>query len=576
MSRGGVPRGAPSGTAGSILVRIVLAACAAGWLGLLTACGGGTEGGVPVRFVDVAAEAGLRDSVVAGRVHSKHHILEANTGGAALFDYDGDGDLDAYLVNGGRFVGEAPLSRLYRNDGGRFVDVTDASGAGFRGFGMGCAAWDADGDGWPDLFVTAAGEDGFFRNRGDGTFERVTAPGRHPGDDGWSTGVGAADIDRDGDVDVYLARYVALPATLRRPEAAPCTWRGLSVFCGPVGLPGQSDLLRLADDAGWSDASDRLQPRPAYYGLGVHAGDLDDDGDADIYVANDSTPNLLYRNDDTGAVFVDVAAATGVAVSADGRRQAGMGIAAGDLDGDGGVDLAVTNFSHDHVSLYLSAHAAWEDASYAHDVGRRTLATLGWGVAMLDVDHDADLDLFVANGHVYPGVDDAGIGTAYRQPNQLFLNDGGHLREVTATAGPGLAVRQSSRGHAVGDIDGDGDLDLLVVNLDAPPTLLRNDGAEGAWLMVELEGRERNRDAIGARVEVTAAGRTQWREVRAGTGYLSQDDRRLHVGLGDAQSASVRVRWPDGVWQEVGEVAARQVLRVRRDESPQSGATTEP
>ncbi len=537
----------------------------------LLACGSSPSANGPPQFVDRGWAAGLLDSTVGGPVGEKNHILEANTGGAALVDIDADGDLDVFLVNGWRFgldpaAADAPSARLYRNQGdGTFVDVTRASGIAHRGWGMGCAAWDADGDGWTDLFLSVAGQDVYYHNEGDGHF--VARDDARFGDGGWTTGIGAADFDGDGDVDVYLAHYVDLPTALARvePDGAPppCTWRGVAAFCGPAGMPGAADLLQFVDAAGvYQDHSDRLQPWPQYFGLGVIAGDFDADGDADIYVADDSMPNLLYRN--SKARFEDIATTAGVAVSMDGRQQAGMGIAAGDVDGDGRVDFVVSNFSHDHVSIYTSrGPALWEDASYAHDVGRRTLATLGWGMGLFDADNDADVDLFVANGHVYPDVGGAGIGTSYRQMNQFFDNEGGILRDLSRQSGPGLQVEQSSRGAAFGDLDDDGDVDVLVINLDATPSLLFNEGGNRqGWLSVQLQGRGKNRSAIGASVEVTANGRRQRREVRAGTGYLSQDDHRLHFGLGMATVAVVRVRWPNGAWQDIGEVAARQQLHV--------------
>lgn len=539
------------------------------------------------QFVDVASQMGLHAKVTAGGAAGKRHILEANTGGVALLDYDLDGDLDIYYVNGWRFglepeSEEGPSAHLYRNDGDMgFSDQTVVSGVGHRGWGMGCAAWDADGDGWPDLFVTAAGLDRYYHNEGDGTF--TPEDGAHFGSAGWSTGIAAADYDGDGDVDVYVAGYVELSETELRgnldseagEEPASCTWRGVSAFCGPVGLPGARDILQFRGPAGtFQDRNDLLRFRPAYYGLGAMAGDFDMDGDADIYVADDSTPNLLYRNDTTH--FLEIGEEAGVAVSADGRQQAGMGIASADLDGDGGADLVVTNFSHDHVSVYASqlhpstapappAAGRWLDVSYRHDVGRATLATLGWGVGLVDFDSDADLDLFIANGHVYPRVGEAGIGTVYEQTNQLFRNDGGQLYDVSQQSGEGLKVAASSRGAAFGDVDNDGDVDVVVVNLDEAPSLLRNDGGnQHNWLAVELIGRAHNRSSIGGRVEVTTGDGMQWRERRSGTGYLSQDDHRLHFGLGAESSALVRVRWPDGQWQEIGEVPSRQYLRVTR------------
>lgn len=551
-------------------------------------CSSPTQQALP-QFVDVASQAGLHAEVTAGASDSKGHILEANTGGVALLDYDRDGDLDIYYVNGWRFglqpgADEGPSAHLYRNDGELgFSDQTFQAGVGYRGWGMGCAAWDADGDGWMDLFVTAAGPDRYYQNQTDGTF--VTGDGANFGALGWSTGMAAADYDGDGDVDVYVAGYVELSAAeirgdWRRDEEAPapCTWRGVPAFCGPVGLPGARDILQIRNAVGaFQDRSDLLRPRPAYYGLGAVAGDFDMDGDADIYVADDSTPNLLYRNDDTH--FFEIAEQAGVAVSADGRQQAGMGIASADLDGDGGVDLVVTNFSHDHVSVYTSqihksraaapsGAGSWLDVSYGHEVGRATLATLGWGVGLVDFDSDADLDLFIANGHVYPGVGEAGIGTVYHQANQIFRNDGGQLHDVSRQSGEGLKVAASSRGAAFGDLDNDGDVDIVVVNLDDAPSLLRNDGGNRQnWLAVELIGRGYNRSGIGGRVEVTTLAGMQWRERRSGTGYLSQDDHRLHFGLAAATSASVRVRWPDGQWQDLGEVASRQYLLITRDDS---------
>lgn len=516
-------------------------------------------------FTDIASDVGLSVPVESGTSGRKEHILEANTGGAAWFDYDGDGDSDLYYVNGWRFgldsvAMSAPSARLYRNDGSRFVDVTEGAGVGFRGWGMGCATWDADGDGWVDLFVSAAGSDVFYHNQGDGTFRRRDDTGF--GDDGWSTGIGAADFDRDGDVDVYVAQYVDHRSM--DGVSGSCTWRGVSGFCGPSGLPGSTDVLQLAGETGrWHDGTDRLRQRPAYYGLGVLAADLDDDGDVDLYVANDSTPNLLYDNDGLGH-FTDMAAGAGVAVSRDGRQQAGMGIAVGDVDGDGRLDMAVSNFSHDHVALYArQTDDRWLDVSFVHDLGRHTLPTLGWGMHLVDVDNDADVDLFVANGHVYPAVDDAGVGTTYRQRNQLFLNDAGRLRFVDHQSSP--SVDYSSRGSATADFDNDGDLDIFVVNLDAPPSLLRNDtSAAGHWLSVQLTGTRANRSAVGARVEIETDGVTQRRDVLAGTGYLSQDEQRLHFGLGQATQARVHVRWPDGTIVDAGIVEAGSRLRLRQ------------
>ena len=541
------------------------------------------DGNAWPQFVDIAAEAGVTVPVCGGSPR-KGDILEANTGGVAILDYDGDGDRDLFFVNGGPQVSDTkpdPRAILYRNDGGgHFTDVSEQARVDVHSWGMGVAVWDVDGDAWPDIYLSAWGHNRLLRNRGDGTFESVAGAGGAD-DERWSSGIAAADYDLDGDVDLYLAQYVDRPADLPIDTQPPCTWRGIAAFCGPAGMLPAPDRLfeRTWDaDAFFADVTEvALGQRPAGYGLGAVAHDLDDDGDQDLYVANDATPNYLYRNHTVHGHLThgqgrwqgrleEIGAAASVSASQDGRNQAGMGIAIGDVDGDGTQDLLVSNFSHDHVALYASRGTDfWEDASYTHDVGRRTLATLGWGMGLFDADNDADLDLFVANGHVFPGVGAAGIGTSYRQANQLFDNDGGRLWDISQGSGSGLEVTESSRGAAFGDIDNDGDVDIVVINLDAAPSLLRNDGGNRqGWLSIQLRGTAHNRSAIGATVEVTTEEKAQRREVRAGTGYLSQDDLRLHFGLGAATVATVRVRWSDGSWQDVGEVAARQELQISR------------
>jgi hypothetical protein len=510
--------------------------------------------------------------VVSG-TPEKGHIVECNTGGVALFDYDGDNDLDIFLVNGSRLEGFSPgtepRATLYRNDGGwRFADVGKEAGIDHLGWGMGAAAADYNGDGHVDLYLANYGPNALYRNNGDGTFAEVAA---QAGVDfgGWSSSAAFGDYDRDGDLDFYLSNYIDFDPLFVPADMSFCTWRGLRVFYGPRGLAGEKDLFFVNQGAssGWvfSERSQELGlEEDEYYGFAALAGDWDNDGDLDIYIANDSTPNRLLRND--GGRFRDVALLVAVAYSEDGREQGGMGLAAGDYDGDGDLDLFVTNFSHDNNTLYQNdGRGFFSDVSFATSLGRESIPYLGWGTGFFDYDNDGDEDLFVANGHVYPAVDQHDLGTRYAQRNQLFENDGrGDFAEVGKELGPGMQVEKSSRGAAFGDLDNDGDLDAVVVNIDDEPTLLRNDGGNARhWLMVRLVGRGGNTQAIGARVRVEAAGRQQLREVRAGTGYISQDDTRLHFGLGEATTAErLVVRWPDGEEESFAAVAGDRLLTI--------------
>ncbi|MBT3345116.1 MAG: CRTAC1 family protein [Gemmatimonadetes bacterium] len=544
------------------------------------------DGNAWPQFVDIAAEAGVTVPVCGGSPR-KGDILEANTGGVAILDYDGDGDRDLFFVNGGPQVSDTkpdPRAILYRNDGGgHFTDVSEQARVDVHSWGMGVAVWDVDGDAWPDIYLSAWGHNRLLRNRGDGTFESVAGAGGAD-DERWSSGIAAADYDLDGDVDLYLAQYVDRPADLPIDTQPPCTWRGIAAFCGPAGMLPAPDRLfeRTWDaDAFFADVTEvALGQRPAGYGLGAVAHDLDDDGDQDLYVANDATPNYLYRNHTVHGHLThgqgrwqgrleEIGAAASVSASQDGRNQAGMGIAIGDVDGDGTQDLLVSNFSHDHVSLYRQTQAPMQfrEMAFGSDLGRRTLATLGWGTGFADFDLDGDLDLFVANGHVYPQVDAAGIGTTYRQANQVFRNEQGYLRDHSSSSGPGFNSVASSRGAALGDIDDDGDVDIAVVNLDTIPGLLRNDSHAAGWLTLQLRGPRRNRSAIGTRVRVELPdGRVMRRQVGAGTGYLSQDDHRLHFGTDRADSVNVEIGWPDGRWQKIGRVVVDQHLQFSDSE----------
>ncbi|NKB72510.1 MAG: hypothetical protein GKR89_35990 [Candidatus Latescibacteria bacterium] len=523
-------------------------------------------------FVDVGAAASIDRPTLAGST-TKESILESSTGGVALFDYDNDGDVDIFIVNGPgpemAADGGEPRAALYRNDGDwHFVEIGRAAGVDRAGWGMGAVAADYNGDGWVDLLVTAYGGNALYRNRGDGTFTDVAVATGAVGQ-GWSTGAVFADFDGDDDLDLYVAHYIDEPPDRASGAGRTCQWRGLAVFCGPAGLLASVDRYYRNEGAaaGWVftqvDLPGNVEPG---YGFGVLAGDFDGDGDSDIYVANDAGANALYRNDGKG--FSETAVAAGVAYSGDGRKQAGMGIAGGDYDGDGDIDLFATNFSHDNNTLYRNdGQGLFHDASFAAGLGALSLGQLGWGTSFFDFDNDGDDDLFIANGHVYPQVDGAGLGTSYAQANQLFANLGnGRFTEISDRAGPGLQVQKSSRGMAAGDLDDDGDIDLVIVNIDDSPTVLRNDGGNGGnWLQVRLRQDGANTRAVGARVALQRGQRLQLRQVRAGTGYLSQGDMRLHFGLqDDAGVEELIVTWPDGVEDRFAGLGANQVVEIRR------------
>jgi enediyne biosynthesis protein E4 len=532
----------------------------------------------PFRFVDVAASAGLTRELLAGRP-GKDHLLDSAGAGAAFLDYDRDGRLDVYLVNGWRLDGSRILERghnaLYRGrPDGTFEDVTDQAGVGGEGqWGSGAFVADYDGDGWPDILVTSFGANVLYRNLGNGRFENVA---RQAGIEspGWNTGAAFFDADGDGDLDLYVASYI--DASLKEVLDATRTlgWKGVEMVAfGPFGLKGAPDhFFRNVGGGRFVDATRDagLEDRGAGFGFGVRAADFDGDGDQDLFVANDSDPNYLYRNEGHG-VFKEVATWAGCGLDEKGAAQASMGVAVGDATGDGVPDIFVTNFAEDFSTLYGGTGGGlFEDISRASGIGALTFRPLSWGTALADLDNDADLDLVVVNGHIYPQIDrhPEFVGT-YAQRNLLAENLGPGatplFRDATEEAGPGFEEVRSSRGLAVGDFDNDGDLDLLVTNLDGVPSLLRNDSAAGAWLTVILEDRAGHPSPIGATVTVTAAGRTQWRDIAAGDSYMSTHDPRPHFGLGRAEVVDkVDVRWPDGTHTVREKVRARQMLTIRQ------------
>lgn len=488
---------------------------------------------------------------------TKDHIVESGGGGIALFDYDGDGRLDMYFVNAYELTPQREAvphrNALFRNLGHwKFQDVSAAAKVDSAAWGNGVCAGDYDGDGRLDLYVTNWGSNLLFRNLGDGTFAEGAARAGVQAS-GWSTGCAFFDADADGDLDLYVARYVSATWEDVRKAERTLTWRGgPRMMVGPAGLPGEADLFfENKGDGTFSEASAAfgLADSTKTYGFSVVTTDYDDDGLVDIFVANDSNPNLLYRNLGNGR-FESVGPLAGVALNADGRAQAGMGADSGDYDGDGRPDLVVTNFAHDTNTLYRNLDGSqFEDATNAAGLAGPTFERLGWGVAFADVDLDGDLDLLFANGHLHPGVDAfPELKETFRQKNQLLLNEGGAFRDVSLTAGKGLQLLKSHRGMAVADLDDDGDLDVVLSSIDDTPTLLENRQTAGHhWVKFRLEKPGGNRFAIGARVSVTAGGRRQAREVRSGGSYLSQGDMRPHFGLGPyAGPLEVEVRMPGG------------------------------
>ena len=525
-----------------------------------------------VKLVDVAADAGVDLVNVSGGA-AKDYIVDANGNGAAFFDYDNDEDLDILIVNGStreHFAqGGDPMVALYRNEGGgHFRDVTSSSGFNRRGWGSGACAGDYDNDGHRDVYVTAFGVDALWRNTGNGRFVDVTRSAGFE-ETRWGTSCAFADYDHDGYLDLYVANYVAfddrtIPA---RGVTSNCRFMATDVFCGPKRLTGDPDVLYHNNgDGTFSDATARTGVKdPGYYGFGVVFTDLNDDGWPDIYVANDSVPNLLFRNRGNGT-FVEEGLVSGAAMSGDGRAQAGMGVDAGDYNGDGLPDLIVTNFSHDYNTLYENGPpGAFTDRSYAAGIAATAGPYLGWGVKLVDLDNDGLLDVFIANGHVYPEVDKHGLGTRYQQRKQVFLNEGARFRHASADIGGGLLLEKSSRGAAFGDYDNDGDTDVLVINMNDRPTLLRNDTASGHhWLTVRLVGGKSNRDGIGARVRIEAAKRRQTTTIRGDGSYMSHSDTRAHFGLGGATRVDrLEIRWPSGAVETATGLAADRFYVAR-------------
>jgi hypothetical protein len=560
--------------AAASLARTAIAAMVAGTL-IWPEPGAAQRGAAPaptaatVQWENVASAAGV-DFVHVSGASDARHLYEIMSGGGLFFDYDNDGAIDALLVDGGSLaepaVARRARHRLYRNTGaGTFRDVSAGAGLSHVDYGMGACAADYDNDGWIDVYITGVGANALYHNIRGTTFADVTRAAGVAGGPVFSTSCAWTDVDRDGDVDLFVTNYV----DARVDNAVFCgdTAKALRVYCHPLNfMPLRSVLYRNNGNGSFTDASREwgvFDHRGN--GLGVVAGDYDDDGWPDLFVANDTTPNFLYHNEQ-GQRFTEVALRAGVSVASDGMPRAGMGTDIGDFDGDGRLDIFVTNHEFEGHTLFRSLGGGlFEDATFASGVGQPTLPFVGFGTVFFDFDNDGDLDLSVANGHVMNSPGHIRPGAKEAQRRLLLRNDGGRFRDVAPSSGGGFAAERVGRALVAGDVDNDGDLDLLAVNNNGPADLLRNGGSPGSHaVIVKLIGTTSNRSAVGARVKATAGATTQLREVKAGSSYLGQNDPRVHVGLGRAaQIDRLEIRWPNSPSPEVlTRVAAGQTVTV--------------
>jgi len=524
------------------------------------------------RFTDVANRAGLTHTVPYGAIEKKRYILEVVGCGAAFIDYDNDGWMDLFVLSGTRLEG-APgaTNRLYRNNrDGTFRDVTEKAGLVRTGWASAVTVGDYDNDGFEDIFITYYGQNVLYRNNGNGTFTDVTAKaGLSQNVVRYGSGCTWVDYDRDGHLDLFVATYLGttlekLPKPGENPD---CNWKGIAVNCGPRGLPtGFVQLFHNNGDGTFSEVSEKSGVSAARggYPMTAVAADFDNDGWPDIYVACDSKPSFLFRNQHDGT-FREEGLERGAALSEDGMEQAGMGIGVGDTNLDGSLDLVKTHFSDDTHVLYLNDGKGFFDD---HTI-RAGLAVetryVGWGAGIVDLDNDGFPDLFIVTGSVYPEVERQLPSYPFKTPRLIFRNLGnGRFEELIEEAGPGIAAAHSSRGCAFGDFDNDGDIDVLVMNMNEPPSLLRNDlsGANN-WVKVRLIGTKSNRSAIGSRVTARYGERRQTQEVLAQSSFYSVDDRRLHFGLGAATTAELTIRWTNGGAETIRNVAAGQLVTIR-------------
>jgi hypothetical protein len=566
-----------AGTGGLVLVLVAL---------LLNSGGAAAPAPAwPVTFTDIAAHAGLIHPTIYGGLDRKRFIIETNGSGVAFVDVDRDGWIDVLTLSGTRLQdgarkdaeltgAEAPTNRLYRNRrNGTFEDITDKAGLRRTGWASGVCAGDYDNDGWTDLYVTYFGRNVLYRNRGDATFADVTRDaGLATENVRWGSGCSFVDVDRDGLLDLFVANYLRfdLQSAPEPGSGVNCTWKGIPVNCGPKGLATDTNLLyRNIGKGRFADVSDRagVARVTGRYPMTAAAADFTADGWPDIYVACDSTAAILYRNNKDGT-FTDVAVESGTAYSEDGNPQAGMGVAAGDYNNDGLLDLVKTHFADDIPALYRNlGKGLFEDAATSAGLNVQN-RYVEWGAGLADFDNDGFVDLLYVTGNVYPEIERLLDRYPHRGPRIVFRNvNGARFEEVTMVSGSGATTPHSSRGAAFGDIDNDGDIDVLIMNMNEPPSLLRNDYSGGnAWIQIALEGRASNRSAIGATVIVTAGGARQARAVLSQSSYYSHDDQRVHFGLGSRPRVDeIEVHWPSGHIQRVKDVGVRRVVKIVED-----------
>jgi len=537
-----------------------------------------------VSFLNVARESGLNAKTIFGGEHKNKYLLETTGCGVAFYDYDNDGWLDIFLVNGTRLegfpAGAEPTSHLFRNNrDGTFTDVTAKAGVAHSGWGQGVCIGDYDNDGWEDLFVTYYGKNVLYHNNGDGTFTDVSQKAGVAGKGTrWNTGCAFVDYDRDGYLDLFVANYIDMDlATAPVPESGPCLYKGVLVACGPPGLQGGKNILYHNNrDGTFADVSEAtgIFRANGTYGLGVLTADFDNDGWPDIYVANDSTASALYQNKKNGK-FEDVAIEAGCALSPDGKPQAGMGIAAADYDLDGNLDIVKTNFAGDTPSLYHNLGGGnFEDATFTAGLGAHT-QFLGWGCGFFDFDNDGWPDILICNGHVYPEVEQLKTEAGYAQRKLLYRNlRNGHFADISLTVGPGISDPAACRGCALGDFDNDGDIDVVVNTVNDFPQLLRCDSKlTNNWIKVRTIGTKSNRSGIGARIACVthvpdeSKPHRQIDEVRSGGSYISQNDLRIHFGIGKAEQVDLlEIRWPSGQVDTIKDVKSNQLIFVKEGE----------
>jgi len=525
-----------------------------------------------VNFEDVAAKAGLTARHVTGPDFDKKYIIETTGSGVAVFDYNNDGWPDIFFVNGtileGFPKGQEPTSHLYLNNkDGTFTDVTGKANLVRSGWGQGACVGDYDNDGNDDLLVTYFGQLVLYQNTGKGQFIDVTEKtGLMHSTPRWTTGCSFLDYDKDGKLDLFVSNYVNFDIKKTPAKGANqfCRWKGMPVMCGPRGLPGGTNLLYHNNgDGTFTDVSEKsgITKPSGYYAFTSLVSDYDNDGWPDIYVACDSTPNILYHNEGNGT-FTDIGLISGGAFNEDGQEQAGMGVSAADYDNDGFLDIVKTNFADDTSTLYRNAgDGTFKDATYHGRLGENT-RFLGWGTGFFDLDNDGWKDIFMVNGHVYPEVDSQTPDSPYKQERLIYWNlRNGTFLDISAQAGPGIRERHSSRGAALGDLDNDGSLEIVVNNMNETPSLLKNRGEKKNWILLKTVGKKSNRNGIGARVTIFAGGHRQLDEVRSGGSYISQNDLRLHFGIGDATKVErAEVLWPSGIKEFFENLKANQVV----------------